>query len=428
MLSIFQPLCSQSALETLNRTEIIRATEAVAAVFETKYILPEAGKKIAELIRKNMNVGVYNNLLRGQDLASRLQKDAQSVNGDRHISINFSPDRIKDRLNPKLQKKLSEEARRRARMINHGFEEIHILAGNVGYLKMNRFMGSPAAFETAAAAMQFLANCDAVIIDLRWNPGGESTMVQFLSSYFLGEEPQLLDVFHFRENNRIEQVWSLPSVPGHKLEHADLYFLTSGLTFSAAEGMAYDLQALKRAVVVGETTMGGAHPVDIVTIEDKFLVSLPYAFSRNPITQGNFEGTGVKPDVVTDREDALSKAHSLALERRIDKEDNKTVRSALKWAADGIPIQSVTIPADIKKSYTGSYGPNKILFEKGNLFYLFGPGKLRMAPITKDFFSLENFDGFRVKIVKQDNSVTGIEVIYQNGSVERFARVENIKK
>ncbi|GAF90482.1 unnamed protein product, partial [marine sediment metagenome] len=233
-------------------------------------------------------MGVYNDLLRGKDLASRLQKDAQSVNSDQHIRINFSPDRIKDRRNSELQKKFAEEARRRARMINHGFEEIRILSGNVGYLKMNRFMGSHAAFETAAVAMQFLSNSDAVIIDLRWNPGGESAMVQFLSSYFFGEDPQLLDVFHFRENNRIEQLWSLPYVPGHKLVHADLYFLTSGLTFSAAEGMVYDLQALKRAVVVGEITMGGAHPVDIVTIEDKFLINLPYAFSKNPITQDNF--------------------------------------------------------------------------------------------------------------------------------------------
>ena len=126
------------------------------------------------------------------------------------------------------------------------------------------------------------------------------------------------------------------------------------------------------------------------------------------VRRWSIEGTGVKPDVATDREDALSKAHSLALERRIDKEDNETVKSALKWAADGIPFRSVIIPADKKKSYSGSYGPNKILFEKGNLFYQFGPGKLRMAPINEDFFALENFDSFRVKTVKQDSAVTGI--------------------
>ncbi|MGI8691709.1 MAG: S41 family peptidase [Geodermatophilaceae bacterium] len=39
-----------------------------------------------------------------------------------------------------------------------------------------------------------------------------------------------------------------------------MYVLTSGATFSGGEALAYDLQQLGRATVVGERTRGGAHP------------------------------------------------------------------------------------------------------------------------------------------------------------------------
>ena len=422
-LQVFaHPFFPQSSSKTLNPKEIRQTVEAIAHVFEEKYVFANEGNKIAELLRQKLLEGVYDKLKQGPDLARQLQEDAQSVIQDRHIAIYYAPDRINAMQDPELQRKQKENSFLKARMNNHGFEEIRILPGNIGYLKLNSFSGTKAAFETAVAAMQFLSNSDAVIIDLRWNPGGESSMVQFICSYFLGDDPELLDVFHFREGHRVEQMWSLPYVPGQKLEHTDLYILTSGLTFSAAEGMAYDLKALKRAIVVGESSMGGAHPIDRVTVKDKFIVNIPYAFSKNPITQDNFEGIGVKPDVEIICENALLKAHSLALEKRIAEENNETAKSELKWAADGIPSQSVSLPEHVKKSYAGNYDPYKIHYENGFLYFQFGPGKLRMLPITEDYFKLENVNLFRVIITLKHELVAGIEVIYESGNVEAFSR------
>jgi hypothetical protein len=414
---------SRSLDETLTVPEIRAAAEAVAETFATKYILPDEGQRIADLIRRGLRKGTYEGLSRGLDLAAHLQKDAKSINGDPHIRITFAPERITSMKDPERQRIFAEEAARRARAIHHGFEEIRILPGHVGYLKLNRFMGSPEAFQTAESAMSFLAGCRAVIVDLSWNPGGESSMVQFLCSYFFSEEPQLLDVFHFRENKRIEQLWTLPYVPGRRLEHADLYILTSGLTFSAAEGMAYDLQALDRAVIVGETTMGGAHPVAEVIIEDKFLISLPCSYSKNPVTKSNFEGIGVRPDVVLDREGALTAAHRLALENLLSRKDIEAEKPALNWALEGIPSKTVKMSDKKKNALAGTYGPNRILFENGTLYYQFWPGKLRMLPIAEDYFALENFDVFRVKIIKEGGIVAGIDVVNENGSVQRFEKL-----
>ena len=408
--------------DSLTRAEARSIARELAGVFETKYIQPAEGTKIADLIRGNMAKGAYDGLLNCKDLAARLHRDAQSVNGDRHIAVYYSPERIQNQRNPQLQKKQAQEARQRARMNNHGFREARILPGNIGYLKMNGFDGTRAAFDTATAAMQFLASSDAVIIDLRWNPGGDSRMVQVISSYFLGSEPEILDVFPFRESNRIEQLWSLPYVPGRTLEGVDVYILTSGFTFSAAEGLAYDLQALKRATIVGETTMGGGHSIDTVMIKDKLLVNVPHAVSINPVTRKNFQGVGVIPDVKTGCENALYAAHALALKKRIVKETNQSVKSALEWALEGLSSMAVRLTTEEKQAYAGMYGPFKIVFDQGYLFFQFGPGKLRMTPINESYFLLENYDDFRIKINESEGNVTGIQLCHKNGEMEAYTR------
>jgi C-terminal processing protease CtpA/Prc len=102
-------------------------------------------------------------------------------------------------------------------------------------------------------------------------------------------------------------------VPGRRFGPTKpVYVLTSHKTFSAAEAVAYDLQALKRAVIVGETTGGGANPFEYRRVHPHFAVDLPESRSVNPITGTNWQGTGVKPDVEVPAEQALDKALELA--------------------------------------------------------------------------------------------------------------------
>lgn len=84
--------------------------------------------------------------------------------------------------------------------------------------------------------------------------------------------------------------------------------LTSSQTFSGCEELAYDLQALGRAVIVGETTLGGAHPVAALHLTDTLQVNIPMARSVNAVTATNWEGTGVTPDLHSRAADALTVA------------------------------------------------------------------------------------------------------------------------
>ena len=77
--------------------------------------------------------------------------------------------------------------------------------------------------------------------------------------------------------------------------------------------MAYDLQALKRAIVVGEVTKGGANPGRWVHLDEHFACLIPTGRAVNPITGTNWEGVGVHPDVEVSADLALKTAELLAM-------------------------------------------------------------------------------------------------------------------
>jgi C-terminal processing protease CtpA/Prc len=66
------------------------------------------------------------------------------------------------------------------------------LPGNVGYLDFRGFASPDQAGATAIAALNFLAYCDAIIIDLRQNGGGSPAQIQLISSYFFSDPVPLL--------------------------------------------------------------------------------------------------------------------------------------------------------------------------------------------------------------------------------------------
>jgi len=162
--------------------------------------------------------------------------------------------------------------------------------------------------------MNFLANVDAAIFDLRENGGGDPKMVQTVASYLFDKPTHLNDLYN-RKDDKTTQYWTLPYLPGSRLVDQPAYVLTSKRTFSGGEEFCYDLKTQKRATLVGETTGGGAHPVAGHRINDHFMIGVPDSRPINPVTKIDWEGTGVTPDVSVNAEDALETAEKLATEK-----------------------------------------------------------------------------------------------------------------
>jgi C-terminal processing protease CtpA/Prc len=273
--------------------------------------------------------------------------------------------------------------------------------------------------------MQYFSNCAALIIDLRKNGGGWGEMGTLIASYlFEGDTLVQLGGSYSRKKDKHYQTWSLPYVPGKKMPDIPLYILTSKSTFSAAEGFSYNLKHLGRAKIVGETTRGGAHPLDVSVFSD-FVLYIPDQMSVNPITHTNWEGVGVKPDIEVNSEHALNSAYRHALIQLARSTTDERKKLKYQWAIEGLEskMNPVSIAEDILKSYAGKYDSRTIYYENAQLFYQYGDrAKGKMFPLSENYFMLENYDYVRVKFLKENGIVTVLEEIFDDGRILRKSR------
>ncbi len=281
--------------------------EGVAKAVEATYVFPDMGAKMAAMLREKAKARAYESLTDAGQLARRLTDDLRAVCNDKHLAVRAGSLLDPHGGGPMRRRGTPDDARRE----NFGFRKVELLPDNIGYIRLDEFHPSEEAKQVAAAAMAFVANCDALIFDLRQNGGGSPEMIRFLSSY-LFDKPTHLNSFYDRSNNKTEEFWTTETVPGKRLrEKLPVFVLTSKYTFSGAEEFAYNLRNLERATILGETTGGGAHPVTPMRINDSFSVMIPHARAVNPVTQTNWEGVGVTPHVEVPADEALDKACEL---------------------------------------------------------------------------------------------------------------------
>lgn len=383
------------------RSEIV---DQVCAAIDQNYVFPEVAAKMAAHVRARLADGAYDGIEELDVFADRLTEDLRSVSHDLHLGVHPLPDHPQGGPDPEesdqARRERRERMRQRMRRDNFGFEKLERLSGNVGYLDLRGFFPAELGGDTAVAAMNFLANSDAVIIDLRRNGGGDPSMIQLISSFFL-EEPTHLNSFYVRAKDSTDQFWSSAWVPGKRMADVDLYILTSRRTFSAAEEFSYNMKNLKRATLVGETTGGGAHPTDFHPFPNlRVGVSVPFGRAVNPITKTNWEGVGVVPDIETPQDKALETAHFLAVEKLAQKEADPETRQARQWLLETLKArrQPAQIAPDTLKSFAGQYQDRLVTFENGKLYYRRGEGpRYALTPAGGRLFVLDGMDDFRIE-------------------------------
>jgi retinol-binding protein 3 len=300
------PAGARSGDYTVNDAERARVIESAEILVSEYYVYPDIAKNISEAIKIRQKHGDYRAITDSDVFATRLTDDLRAVSHDRHISVHFSseivpPDDPNSR--PDSDPKLGQQAA----ASNCGFEKAEHLTPNVGYLKLNMFAEPKFCAPTAIAAMNFLADSDALILDVRDNHGGAPPMVALICSYLFSEPTHLGDIYD-RQQNTTEQSWTFPYLPGKRFTGKPVYVLTSRRTFSAAEEFSYDLKSLKRAILIGETTGGGAHTVAPHRLNDHFYIMVPFGRFVNAITKTDWEGRGVEPDIKVAAADALDEA------------------------------------------------------------------------------------------------------------------------
>lgn len=285
----------------------------MASLLESRYVDADRGRVLAEGLRRGAESGRWAHLDDPEEFAEELTRYLRQETGDGHLGLDFSAEELpEDNASAEEAYNEAETERWYGAHLNYGFERIERLDGNIGYLDLRVFAPTMMAGDVAAAAMTLLAQSQALIIDLRRNGGGHGEMSHLIMAYLLDGSREVSGAYNRPRDERTHAMtpaW----VPGrHYGGTKPVYVLISKRTFSAAEGFAYDLQALGRAVVVGEPSGGGAHPFEYRRVHPHFVLSLAEGRSINPVTGGNWQGTGVIPDVQVPAEDALRTALKLA--------------------------------------------------------------------------------------------------------------------
>jgi len=321
---------AQEKITALNGQERSAAIDKIAALLDRFYVFPDVAARLGAHIKARRDAGAFDRLADPKSFAEAVTRDLRSICKDPHLELYFGP-------NPDLQpkedlalKRLLSRLDRERR--NFGLNKVEILPGNVGYMSIQSVMYYDQVKDILEAALAFLSRTDALIFDLRDNGGGDAAYMAYLFSHFF-DQPTHLNSIYWRDRDRTVESWTRGDVPGPKMADVPLFVVINRGTFSGAEEFAYDLQSRKRAVIVGETSRGGANPASSFVVYKDLRISIPLGRAINPVTGTNWEGVGVQPDVKAPAETALAAAAELAREAARTHGEAKKSRLLARWDA-----------------------------------------------------------------------------------------------
>lgn len=407
--------------------------EKTADLLVEQHLFPEVGKKCAEHIRSRLASGAYDQISEPMQFARQLTMDLRSVNQDAHLRVEFGE--AHRHTDEKGSDPEEERQRRyeRFRGDNFGFVRIERIDGAIGYLDLRVFAPTDIAGDIAVAAMDVLSGCDAVIIDLRNNSGGSGDMVQLIASYFFAEPTHLVS-YETRGEELVRQSWTYAYVPGKRMPDTPLYILTSERTASAAEEFTYDMKHHGRATIVGEVTAGGGHTAWIERVAGMFNVVIPHGRPIHPVTGGDWDGVGVKPDIDVPAAHALSRARLEALKAVEARAGRKTPSLKVKWALESLEAEMnpVTVPEATLADYVGVYGPLAVTLKDGELWGRWADGKAyRVTPLSQTRFATEAEGGptafeVRVEFLRKGKG-KAVAVELERADIEDSVRFDRVR-
>ena len=390
-------------LDTHHKNAII---DTILTCFKINYVYPETVISLKDSITQRNRKGEYSKYFDLENFLAKLTSDIREITSDKHISIVYIENTdYKSRQNKHslLSDQLNEKKRK-----NFNFRKVEWLPGNVGYLRFDIFEDPQYAGETAASAINFISNCNAIIIDLRYNYGGEQQMVRYLASYFF-TEPTLLNSLYFTKQDSVVQSWTDSYIPSKKLIDKYIYILTSSNTASGAEAFTYLLKNYKIATIIGENTRGAAHWAEYFYFPaQKIEIKIPVARPINPVTKTNWEKIGIKPDIEIPEYKALDQAYILALEQLIQTNSDKSKLHELEWykmiAVER--FKNETISETELYDYAGEYEELRFLVKDNTLYWHQGKNEeFVLIPLSRDLFTFDDSDDYVVKFIRNKKGI-----------------------
>lgn len=387
------------------RRDRAASVAAVQAAVMEHYVFVDLRRPVVEALSKGLAECRYD-VADPADFAALVTEDLRRVSGDGHLYLTLDQEQYAALLAPPESDE-GVTALRQARAVraHHGLVEMRVVGENVRYLRIAAFMWAPdgSTVEAYDAARAFLAEGDAVIVDLRGNGGGESDA----ADYFLA--------------NILSLGADGPDGPAKPF-----YILTDGDVGSAAEAVTYDGQLRGVAVVVGARTYGAANNNRRFPIAPGFVLSVSYHRPIHPLSGTNWEGVGVAPDLEAPPEQALDVAELAATTLLMDRApEDSPLRSVYSWRADALRarITPPELPQGAVQDLVGSFGPIEIRKVEGALTLHRAdrprwPQGAVLTPMSDaGLFAVEGTETIRLQITPE-----ALRILRPNAPAEVFQR------
>lgn len=198
---------------------------------------------------------------------------------------------------------------------------VYALDSTVGVIRITGFdAGTPQQFVNAVEELQKLG-CAKLVIDLRYNPGGELSSIVTTLDYILPEGPiiRILDA----DGNEVD------SYSSESTElNMPMAVIVNGSTASAAELFTSAVRDYKKATIVGTTTYGKGCMQTTLPLSFGGAISVTYRLYSPPFGE-NYHEIGIEPDVVVELDEALE---SKNIYKITDEEDNQLAAAVATFA------------------------------------------------------------------------------------------------
>ncbi|HEV2567921.1 S41 family peptidase [Sphingomonas sp.] len=268
------------------QTEVL---QEVARQIERDYVIAAEARPLAEDVRSWARQGRFAaNCGDLRIFASRLEEELKRR--DQHFNI-IVPD------GAGTDNSGYEDWRREAHDANAGVRQVAVFENNIGYLRLSEFFSWDLARPKIATALSLLADSRALILDLRQNGGGDGETADNVLAALVPEGSTLLGWMESRagrRENRTLPATALPRWPADR----PVAVLVDRRSGSASEAVAFHLQSLGRAVIVGDRTFGSAHLYgEERKLPGGLRMTVPQERPIGLRTSASWERIGVRPTV-----------------------------------------------------------------------------------------------------------------------------------